>query len=105
MMILDLYHCLIYPSCYVFCLSVIILLFRHLFEVVQTFFFADGFDLLLVQLQHERFVVDGGAAVLTDGRVVPAEIFQARVAAKLVDSLAQGQLTCGLEKKMMIKER
>lgn len=73
----------------------IILSFRHLFELVQTFFSADGFGLLL-QLQHERFAVEGGAAVITDERVFSAEIFQAGVAAKLVDSLVQGQLTCGL---------
>lgn len=81
----------------------IILIFLHLLELVQAFVTADGFG-LVIQHQRERFLVAGGAAVLTCGRVVPAEIFQAGVAAKLVDSFAQGQLTCGLQ-KITIKEQ
>lgn len=90
MMILDL--------CYVYKVKVtIILIFLHLFELIQTLFTADGFRLLL-QLQPERFAAAGGAAVLADGRVVSAEILHAGVAAKLMESLVQGQLTRGLRK-------
>lgn len=80
-----------------------ILIFPHLFELVQTLVTADGFGFLL-QLQHERFVEESRAAVITGGRLVPAEIFQAGVAAKLVDSLIHCQLTCGLQ-KIRIKEQ
>lgn len=64
---------------------------------------AHGFGPLL-QLQLQRLVAAVGAAVFADGHVVPAEISQAGIAAECVDSLVQGQLTCGLW-KIMIQEQ
>lgn len=82
---------------------IISLIFLHLLDLFKAIVTADGLG-LLVQHQHKPFVAAGGAAVLTFFRSVPTETFQAGVAAKLVDSFVQGQLTFGLE-KITIKEQ
>ena len=68
------------------------MIFLHLYELVQTRVTADGYGLLL-QLQHQWFFGAGGAAVLTDVRVVPEEVVKAGAAAKLVDDCVQCDLT------------